>query len=32
LTGDAMYTAFLDDLYLTNRVAGLAALGFEGEF
>ncbi len=32
LTGDEMYTAFLDDLYLTNRVAGLAALGFEGEF
>jgi hypothetical protein len=32
LTGDEMYTTFLDDLYLTHRVAGLAALGFEGEF
>jgi hypothetical protein len=32
LTGDAMYTAFLDDLYMTRRVAGLSALSFEGEF
>jgi Protein of unknown function (DUF3570) len=32
LTGDGMYTAFLDDLYLTSRIAGLAALSFEGEF
>jgi hypothetical protein len=32
LTGDGMYTAFLDDLYLTNRVAGITALSFEGEF
>jgi hypothetical protein len=32
LTGDGMYTAFLDDLDLTNRVAGLGALSLEGEF
>ena len=32
LTGDAMYTAFLDDLYLTHRLAGLTALSVEGEF
>ena len=32
LTADEMYTAFLDDLYLSNRVAGLAALGLEGAF
>ncbi len=32
LTADGMYTAFLDDLYLTHRLAGLAALGFEGAF
>ena len=32
LTGDAMYTSFLDDLYLSHRVAGLSALSFEGEF
>jgi hypothetical protein len=32
LTADGMYTAFLDDLYLTHRLAGLAALGFEGTF
>lgn len=32
LTADGMYTAFLDDLYLTNRVAGITALSFEGEF
>jgi hypothetical protein len=32
LTGDGVYTAFLDDLYVTNRVAGITALSFEGEF
>ena len=32
LTGDGMYTAFLDDLYLSHRIAGLAALSFEGQF
>jgi hypothetical protein len=32
LSADGMYTAFLDDLYLTNRIAGLTALSFEGEF
>jgi hypothetical protein len=32
LTGDAMYTSFLDDLYLTSRTAVLAALGLEGQF
>jgi hypothetical protein len=32
LTGDVMYTSFLDDLYLTSRTATLGALGFEGEF
>jgi hypothetical protein len=32
LSGDGMYTAFLDDLYLTSRIAGLAALSFEGQF
>ena len=32
LTGDAMYTAFLDDLFLTRRIAELAALGLEGQF
>ena len=32
LTGDAMYTAFLDDLYLTHRTAVLGALGLEGRF
>jgi hypothetical protein len=32
LTGDAMYTSFLDDLYLTYRIAGLGALSLEGEF
>jgi hypothetical protein len=32
LTGDAMYTSFLDDLYLTHRTAVLGALGLEGQF
>jgi hypothetical protein len=32
LTGDAMYTSFLDDLYVTSRTAFLGALGLEGEF
>jgi hypothetical protein len=32
LTSDAMYTSFLDDLYLTSRTAVLGALGLEGEF
>jgi Protein of unknown function (DUF3570) len=32
LTGDAMYTSFLDDLYLTSRTAFLGALGLEGAF
>jgi hypothetical protein len=32
LTGDAMYTQFLDDLYITSRTATLGALGLEGEF
>jgi hypothetical protein len=32
VTGDEMYTAFLDDLYLSNRVAGLAALSLDGAF
>jgi hypothetical protein len=32
LTGDAMYTSFLDDLYLTGRTAFLGALGLEGAF
>ncbi len=31
-TGDAMYTSFLDDLYVTHRTAELGALSFEGEF
>jgi hypothetical protein len=31
-TGDAMYTSFLDDLFLTHRTAELGALGFEGKF
>jgi hypothetical protein len=31
-TGDVMYTAFLDDLYLTNRVAYLGALTLEAEW
>ncbi len=32
LTSDAMYTSFLDDLYVTSRTAVLGALGLEGEF
>ena len=32
LTSDAMYTSFLDDLFLTSRTAVLAALGLEGQF
>jgi hypothetical protein len=32
LTGDLMYTSFLDDLYLTQRTAELGALSFEGQF
>jgi hypothetical protein len=32
LTGDAMYTSFSDDLYVTQRTAELGALSFEGEF
>jgi hypothetical protein len=32
LTGDGMYTAFLDDLYVTKRTALLGALSFEGAF
>ncbi len=31
-TADAMYTSFLDDLYVTSRIAGLGALGMEGSF
>ncbi len=31
LTGDVMYTSFLDDLYLTSRSGGLGALTLEGE-
>jgi Protein of unknown function (DUF3570) len=32
LTGDGMYTSFLDDLFLTSRTAVLGALGLEGQF
>jgi hypothetical protein len=32
LTADAMYTSFLDDLYVTGRLAGIGALGMEGSF
>jgi hypothetical protein len=32
LTGDAMYTSFLNDLYLTSRIAGIGALGVEAAF
>jgi Protein of unknown function (DUF3570) len=32
LTSDAMYTSFLDDLFLTSRTAVLGALGLEGQF
>jgi hypothetical protein len=31
LQGDAMYTNFLDDLYLTSRTGGLGSLTFEAE-
>jgi hypothetical protein len=31
-TADAMYTSFLNDLYLTSRIAGIGALGVEGAF
>ena len=31
LTGDAMWTSYHDDLYLTSRTAGLGALMVEGE-
>jgi hypothetical protein len=32
LTGDGIYTSFLDDLYLSSRTAFLGALSFDGEF
>ena len=32
LTSDAMYTSFLDDLYLTNRTGGLAAMNLEAQW
>jgi len=32
LTTDAMYTSFLDDLFVTSRTAILGALGLEGQF
>ena len=32
LTGDAMYTAFLDDLYVTSRTAFFGALTLEAEW
>jgi hypothetical protein len=32
VTADAMYTSFLNDLYLTSRVAGIGAAGVEGSF
>jgi hypothetical protein len=31
LTCDAMYTSFLDDIYLTSRTGVLGALMVEGE-
>ena len=31
LQGDVMYTDFLDDLYITNRTAGLGTFTFEAE-
>jgi hypothetical protein len=31
-TDDAMYTSFLDDLFLSHRTAVLGALGLEGQF
>jgi hypothetical protein len=32
VSGDAMYTAFLDDLYLTNRTSFLGAVTLEAEW
>ncbi len=32
VTGDVMYTSFLDDLYVDQRTAELGALSFEGQF
>jgi hypothetical protein len=32
VTADVMYTSFLDDLYLTNRTAGLAAMSLEAQW
>ncbi|HVW28281.1 MAG TPA: DUF3570 domain-containing protein [Polyangiaceae bacterium] len=32
LTADAMYTSFLNDLYVTGRLATVGALGAEGSF
>jgi hypothetical protein len=32
LSGDVMYTSFLNDLYIQSRVATLGALGVEGAF
>jgi hypothetical protein len=32
LTADAMYTSFLNDLYVTGRLATVGALGVEGAF
>jgi hypothetical protein len=32
LTADEMYTSFLDDLYLTSRIATVGAVGVEGSF
>ena len=32
VSGDATYTAFLDDLYVSHRTSVLGALGFEGTF
>jgi hypothetical protein len=31
LQGDALYTSFLNDLYISNRTGGLATLTFEAE-
>jgi len=32
LTADEMYTSFLDDLYLTSRIATIGAVSLEGSF
>jgi hypothetical protein len=32
ISGDAMYTAYLNDLYVSNRTAALGAMVFQGEF